>query len=112
MSATQLRNRPEAAPTELNIIDQHLSNLGSLIALKLNNLTELLIFDKGAVAGKLLLEVLDELLWVELVRDALHGGQGLSPVSLLDANVDITWSLGGLVEIVLCGEVIGIGKGI
>lgn len=47
------------------------------------------VVDDRAVAGKLLLERLEELLRVVLLGEALEGGDGLATVALLDADVNV-----------------------
>ena len=46
------------------------------------------MLDDGAVARKLFLERLHQLFLIELVVDALHGGQRLAAIALLYANVN------------------------
>jgi hypothetical protein len=86
--------------------------VSSLVSLKLDNLAEVFVFNDSTIAREFLLEVLEQLLRVELVRYALNCGQGLSTVSLLDANVHVFRSLGGLLERILGRELIGISEGV
>lgn len=72
---------------------QKLRNLDSLIALHLNNFPQFFILDNVTVTGKVLLQHLQDLLQVVLIGNTLHCGQRLSPVSLLDPDVDV---VGGL----------------
>ena len=68
----------------LVLIDQELFDILALIALELDHLAHLLIVDDGAIAGKLLLDDLEDLLLVELCRDALDGGQGLTTIAFCE----------------------------
>ena len=65
----------------LFLIDQEFFNVLALIALKLDHLAHLLIVDNGAIAGKLLLDDLEDLLLVKLLGQALHGGQGFAAIA-------------------------------
>lgn len=84
-------------------LDQEVFDLLPLIALKLDNLTqrgELLVSIRSgliiglfgrndvAVASKLLLDRLEDLLRVVVLVKTLNSGQRLSSVSLLDTDVD------------------------
>jgi len=69
--------------------EEELGHLGSLVALDLDDVPEFFILDDGAVAVEILLEGLQNLLVVELVRDALDGRQTLLTVSLLVTDVDV-----------------------
>lgn len=48
------------------LVDEEGSNLLTLVALELDDLTEFVVVDEGTVAGKVLFECLEELLEVEL----------------------------------------------
>lgn len=67
---------------------QKLANVVALIALQLNHFTILGVIDHGAVTGKLLFACFHNFLFIEIVGDALHGGQRLATVTLLNPNVD------------------------
>lgn len=71
------------------LIDEELGHGLSLVALQLDDVAELGVLDNGAVAAKLLLEHLQHLLKVDLLRDAGRGRERLAPVALLDADVNI-----------------------
>jgi len=71
------------------VLDEEVGDLASLVALKLDDLTHLLIFDEGTVTGELLLERLQEFLGIILLRQALEGSKSLSSVSLLNTDVDV-----------------------
>ena len=66
---------------------EELGDLEPLVALELDDLAHLGVLDDGAVAGKVLFERLEDALLVKLGRQALDGGQGLSSIALLDADV-------------------------
>jgi len=61
----------------------------SLVSLKLNHVASLFIVDNGTIASELLLDNLENLLEIELVRNSLNCRQGLTTISLLDTNMDI-----------------------
>ena len=74
------------------LLCQESGRVVSLVSLKLDDLAELVVLNDGAVACELLLEGLDDFLEVDLGVNALHGGQALAAVSLLDADVnDVFW---------------------
>jgi len=81
--------------------DQELLHILSLITLELNHLAHLTIGDDGAIAGELLLDHLENLLLVELLREALNSGQSLTTIALLDADVDVVLGLLGFPSIVV-----------
>jgi len=63
-----------------------------LVALQLDHFPKLLVLDDGAIASKLLLESLDDLLQVDLGVDTLHSGQTLAAVTLLNTDVNnVLW---------------------
>ena len=74
--------------TKSDVFDERLRDLCTLVALKLDDLT-FFVIDEGAVACILLLEVLEELLRVVLVRYALDGRQSLTTITLLNTNMDV-----------------------
>jgi len=83
---------------------QEQADIIPLIALQLNHLAVLDVLDDRAVAGELLLERFDEFLEVELFSDALHCGQCLAAIALLDADVDEALGVAALrrVSVVSC----------
>lgn len=70
------------------VLFEKLSDIVALITLKLENLTVLFMLNHIAIAGKVLLAYLEDPFFVELIRDALNGGQGFATVPLLNTNVD------------------------
>ena len=71
------------------LLNEESSNLLTLVALKLDDLAKLLVINNGAVACKLLLEGLQELLLVIFLGNALESGKSLTSVPLLDTDVDV-----------------------
>merc|ERR1719453_2977814 len=68
-------------------LHEELLDVASLVALNLDDLTQLVVVDDGAVAVELLLELLENLLLVVRGIHALHRRQGLPTIPLLDAYV-------------------------
>ena len=64
------------------LIGQELLNILALIALELDDLTHLGVDHDGAIASKLLLDHLDDLLLVELLRETLDSRRALTTVAL------------------------------
>jgi len=82
----------ESVQFDLLLVDAALGgqkgqDLSTLIALELNNGTQLFILYQGAVASEVLLEDLEHALLVKVGRQSLDGGQGLASVTLLDTNI-------------------------
>jgi len=71
------------------ILDKKIGNFATLVSLELDDLTHLLVVNEGAIAGEFLLKSFEQFLRIVLFGQALQGGQGLSPIPLLDTNVDI-----------------------
>jgi len=71
------------------LFSEEVGDLDPLIALELDDLAHLLVVDEGSVAGKFLLECLEELLGIVLLGQTLQGGQSLPSISLLNTNVDV-----------------------
>jgi len=63
------------------------SNFYSLVTRQLKNLTHLLNFDDGAVAGKVFLKLLQDFLSIVLLGETLEGSYGFATIALLDTNV-------------------------
>lgn len=61
-----------------SFIHQDGSNLLSLIATQLDNLSQLRVLDDRAVAGKALFECLESTLGVDRGGESLDGGEGLA----------------------------------
>lgn len=66
----------------LLLVDQELLNILALVTLKLDHLAHLGVCDDGAIAGKLLLDDLENLLLVKLLGQTLNGGQSLATITL------------------------------
>jgi hypothetical protein len=66
------------------LIDQELLHILALVALELDHLAHLRVVDDGAIAGEFLLDDLEDLLLVELLRQALDGGQCLATIALCE----------------------------
>lgn len=69
------------------LLDKEGQDLGALIALELNDRTEIGIVNKGSIAGKIFLENLEHALLVECRGESLDGRQGLASVTLLNADI-------------------------
>lgn len=67
--------------------DKESQDLGALIALKLNDRSEIGILNKRSIAGKILLENLEHALLVKGRGESLNGRQGLASVTLLNADI-------------------------
>lgn len=83
-----------------------------MVALELNDLSEVLVLDECAIARELLPEELEELLRVELVGDALDRCERLAPVALLDPDVHVFGRLCTLLELLLVGDLVRIREGV
>lgn len=70
----------------LLLISQEILHIFALVSLELNHLAHLGIGDDGAIAGKLLLDDLEDLLLVEFLRQALDRGQGFTTIALLGSS--------------------------
>jgi hypothetical protein len=62
--------------------NQELLNILTLISLQLNHLSHLTVVDDCAIASKLLLDHLQDLLLVKLLGQALDCGQSLATIAL------------------------------
>lgn len=71
------------------ILNEEVGNLATLVSLELYDLTQLLVVNEGAVAGKFLLKGFEKFLRIVLFGQALQGGQGLPPIPLLNTDVDV-----------------------
>lgn len=65
----------------LLLVNQKFLDILALIALELDHLAHLGVHDDGAIAGKLLLDHLEDLLLVEFLRQALDRGQCLTSIA-------------------------------
>ena len=66
----------------LLLVGQKVLDILALIALELDHLSHLGVGDDGAIAGELLLDHFEDLLLVELLRQALDRGQCLATIAL------------------------------
>ena len=66
----------------LLLVTQEFLDILSLITLELDDFTHLGVAHDGAIASKLLLDHLEDLLLVELLRETLDSRQGLTTVAL------------------------------
>jgi hypothetical protein len=64
------------------LVGQKVLDILALIALELDHLSHLGVGDDSAIAGKLLLDHFEDLLLVELLRQALDRGQCLATIAL------------------------------
>jgi hypothetical protein len=64
------------------LIGEEILDVLALVALELDHLSHLGVGDDGAIAGKLLLDHFEDLLLVELLRQALDRGQRLATIAL------------------------------
>ena len=67
------------------LINQELLHILALISLELNHLAHLRVVDDGAIAGEFLLDHFEDLLLIEFLRQALHGGQSLATIAFCEA---------------------------
>lgn len=65
----------------LLLVGQELLDILALITLELDHLSHLRVNDNGAIAGKLLLDDLENLLLIKLLGKALNSGQGLASIA-------------------------------
>lgn len=90
----------ETVDLDLLLVDatlggQESRDFGTLIALELNDRSQLLILHKSSVASEILLEDLEHALLVKVLGQSLDGGQGLASVTLLDTNICFSLDLLG-----------------
>jgi hypothetical protein len=71
------------------LVGEEILDVLALVALELDHLTHLCIVDDCSIAGELLLDHLENLLLVKLLRKTLNGGQSLTTITLLDAYMDV-----------------------
>jgi hypothetical protein len=78
----------------LLLVREEVLDVFALVALKLDYLSHLRVRDDGAIAGKLLLDHLEDLLLVEFLRQSLDRGQGLASIALYDKSqyIYVGWS--------------------
>lgn len=70
------------------LVSQEGADVVALVALKLDDIADLFVVHDGAIASELLLDDLEDLLQVEFARDAGHGSQCLTTITLLDADLE------------------------
>lgn len=73
----------------LLLVGEEFLDVLALIALELDHLAHLGVVDDGSIAGELLLDHLENLLLVKLLRQTLDSGQGLASITLLDAYMNV-----------------------
>lgn len=66
----------------LLLVDKEFLHILALVSLQLNHLSHLGVDDDCSIAGKLLLDHLEDLLLVELLGQSLDCGQGLASIPL------------------------------
>jgi hypothetical protein len=71
------------------LVGEEILNVLALVALELDYLTHLCVVDDRSIASELLLDHLENLLLVKLLRKTLDSGQGFASIALLDAYMDI-----------------------
>ena len=69
------------------LIDQEFLHIFALVALELDHLAHLRVVDDGAIAGKLLLDHLEDLLLVKFLGQALDRGQCLSTIAFCEVKL-------------------------
>jgi hypothetical protein len=94
--------------------DEELGDVLPLVALELDDVAQFRVLDNGAVAAEILLEDLEHLFKVHLLRNARGGRERLSTIALLDADVHIVVLGGGrrrsVVEFILRERIVGRSK--
>lgn len=73
-------------------LQKKLANVLPLVALKLNDLSVLRVFNHSPITGEFLFESFHKFLFVIIVRNALHSGQRLPAVPLLDSYMNVVLS--------------------
>jgi len=91
----------------LFLVGKKLLDILALIALELDHLAHLRVVDDGAIASELLLDDLEDLLLVELLRQALDRRQGLTTIALLNPYMDVILRL-----LCFAGVLVGLGEGV
>lgn len=64
------------------LVGQEFLDVLTLITLQLDDFTHLGVYHNGSIAGKLLLDHLEDLLLVKLLWESLDRGQGLASIAL------------------------------
>lgn len=68
-------------------VNQDLADAGAMIALQLDDISELRVLNHSSVAGKLLLEGLEDLVQIHRLWDPLDRSQGLAAIALLNTKI-------------------------
>lgn len=89
------------------LIGKELLDILSLVSLKLNDFAHLGIGHYGSIAGEFLLNDLQNLLLVKLLRETLDCSQGLASITLLDSYVNVILRLLRFTSVF-----VGLGEGI
>lgn len=89
------------------LVGQELLNILTLISLQLNHLSHLRVIDDSAIACEFLLDHLQDLLLIELLRKTLNCGQGLATIALLNPYMDVVLRLFSL-----AGVFVSFGEGV
>lgn len=89
------------------LVDEKFLNVFALVTLELDHLAHLRVVDDGAIASEFLLDDLQDLLLIEFFWQSLDRGQSLTPITLLDAYMDVILRL-----FVLSGVFVGFGEGV
>jgi hypothetical protein len=79
----------------------------ALVTLELDYITHLSIGDDSAIASKLLLDHLENLLLVEFLRQTLNSGQSFTSITLLNTYMDVILRLLGFT-----GVFVRVGEGV
>ena len=66
----------------LLLVGQEVLDVFALLSLELDDLPHLGVCDYGSITGEFLLDHLEDLLLVELLRQTLDGSQGLASIAL------------------------------
>ena len=82
-------------------LNKKLRDVLALIALELNYLSQLFVLNDIAVAAELLLKILEDLSVAEVFLQPLHRRETLLPVPLLNADMNILFSSGGIGVVIL-----------
>lgn len=93
------------------LVREEFLDLVALIALELDHVSHALgvrVVNDGAIASEFLLDDLEDLLVVKLLGNALDSGQGLTTITLLNADMDV----GFLGLLGLSCVLVGVGEGI
>lgn len=79
----------DSALVDLKSGVQEFHNLGALVALELQDISEFFVFVDVAVATEIFLQSLKNSLKIILCRKSLNSSQGLATITLLATDVDV-----------------------